>query len=79
MTRPSKQNATNTTTTTASTAGMDLWDVSATARFLGVCEATARRLFYKGKLPGVKIGVLVRFRPEDVRAFVESAVNGKAV
>ncbi|HUX39130.1 MAG TPA: helix-turn-helix domain-containing protein [Rectinemataceae bacterium] len=39
---------------------------------LGVSIVTIRRAFYSGRLPGVKIGKLLRFRREAIEAFIEA-------
>ncbi len=41
------------------------------ARFLGVSAGSIERLM-RGGLPYVKVGNLVRFRPEDLSGFIES-------
>jgi excisionase family DNA binding protein len=41
------------------------------ARFLGVSAGSIERLM-RGGLPYVKVGGLVRFRPEDLSGFIQS-------
>ena len=49
------------------------------ARFLGVSPGSIERLM-RGGLPYVKVGGLVRFRPEDLSGFIESRrVNSPAL
>jgi hypothetical protein len=58
-------------TTTHSTAIPDdgLWDQKRTAGFLGVSTRTLFNL--KPELPALKIGSQVRYRPADVREYVD--------
>jgi excisionase family DNA binding protein len=46
------------------------------ARFLGVSVGSIERLMRSG-LPYVRVGGLVRFRPEDLTAFVEARTHGR--
>ena len=50
------------------------------ASYLGVPPASMGRLMREG-LPYVRIGALIRFRPEDLAAFIEESrhVSGGAV
>ncbi len=58
---------------TNSTAPADdcLWDSKRTAEFLGVSTRTLFTLTSKGELPALKIGSQVRYRPADVREYVD--------
>jgi predicted DNA-binding transcriptional regulator AlpA len=55
-----------------------LWDKKQTARFLGVSHYLIDRWTSRGNGPRhIKINNhLVRFRPEDVRDFIESQARG---
>jgi excisionase family DNA binding protein len=46
------------------------------ARFLAVSVGSIERLMRSG-LPYVKVGGLVRFKPEDLTAFVEARTRGR--
>ena len=46
-----------------------LWTTNDTARFLGICTKTVRRLIYHENLPCVRLGASVRFVPADVLAW----------
>jgi excisionase family DNA binding protein len=49
------------------------------ARFLQVSEATLRRMVESGELATIRIGERsVRFRPSDLRGYVESRVAASA-
>ncbi len=43
-----------------------LWTTVDTARFLGICTKTVRRLIYHENLPCVRLGSCLRFVPADV-------------
>jgi excisionase family DNA binding protein len=46
------------------------------AKAFSVAPRTIRRLSAAGKLPVIRVGDrLARYRPEDVRAFLESSVH----
>jgi excisionase family DNA binding protein len=50
-----------------------------TARFLGVSLGSVERLIREpGGLKYVRIGGLVRFRPEDIAAYIESRIHQAA-
>lgn len=52
-----------------------LWDEAETARHIGKAISTLQKERIRGDgCPFVKIGRLVRYRPEDVRAYVASCV-----
>lgn len=46
------------------------------ARFFGVSVGSIERLMRRG-LPYVKVGGLVRFKPEDLAAFVDARTHGQ--
>ena len=46
------------------------------ARFFGVSVESIERLMRRG-LPYVKVGGLVRFKPEDLAAFVDARIHGQ--
>ena len=53
--------------------GEPLVDAATVAAYLSIDPATVYRLADRGDLPGIAIAPrVVRFRPEDVRAYVES-------
>ena len=47
-----------------------LWDVKATARFLRTSKSWTYKAAERGDLPAVRLGGMLRFRPEDVRDYV---------
>ena len=52
--------------------GEPLVDAATVAAYLSIDPATVYRLVDRGDLPGIAIAPrVVRFRPEDVRAYVE--------
>lgn len=59
---------------------MDLMTTSQVAKRLGVEEETLINWRYKGRtdLPFVRVGRLVRYRPEDVEQFIERNTEGVA-
>ena len=50
----------------------NLVDASQAAERLCTTERHVRRLYSERRLPFVKVGKVVRFRPEDLDAFVEA-------
>lgn len=52
--------------------GTTLLDVAGAAAYLRVSEAFVRRLVLERRLRYYKLGKFVRFRPDDLDAFVES-------
>lgn len=48
-----------------------LWTVADVARYLGVTERTVRTWQYSHRLPHLKIGGTVRFRPDQVYSWAE--------
>lgn len=52
-----------------------LWDEEETARFIGKSVSTLQKERLRGDgLPFVKLGRSVRYRPEDVHAFIAACV-----
>jgi excisionase family DNA binding protein len=49
-----------------------LFDVRGLAGFLGVSRASVYRLVARGELVPVRVGERLRFRPEDVDAYLAS-------
>ena len=63
----------NTQTTNRPTAPR-LWDIAKVAEHFDCSCATVRRLSKVGKLPApIKIGGMVRWRPEDIEQFTATA------
>jgi excisionase family DNA binding protein len=58
------------------TPGRRLLKVSEVMERLGCSRATVHRRMADGTLPAVRIGRLVRFRPETVEALLEVAEHG---
>ena len=52
-----------------------LWTMAETAEWLSVPERMVRRLVAERRIPYVKIGRYVRFRPEDVEAWRDQNVH----
>ena len=48
-----------------------LMDIKQVASYLQINEATAYSWAQKGKLPGIKIGRIWRFRREDIEAWLD--------
>lgn len=55
-----------------------LWDVKDVARFLKVSRSWVYARADAGELPSVRVGGLLRFEPEAVRAFVHGQRSGAA-
>ncbi|HSH77318.1 MAG TPA: helix-turn-helix domain-containing protein [Herpetosiphonaceae bacterium] len=47
-------------------------DIEAAATCLGVSVSTVRRLVRTGDLPAFRVGRQLRFRPEEIDAYIES-------
>lgn len=60
--------------TTEGTSPVLLVDAREAARVLGMSTGSLDRLIAAGKLRAVKVGGLRRFRPEDLRRFVDEVV-----
>ncbi len=52
-----------------------LWTVADVADYLGVTERTVRTWQYSLRLPHLKIGGTVRFRPAEIVAWAEQFVE----
>ncbi|MHB8219119.1 MAG: helix-turn-helix domain-containing protein [Acidimicrobiales bacterium] len=50
-----------------------LWTVSQLAEYLGVPHSFVYRLTHEHRIRFLRVGKTVRFRPEDVMAWLESA------
>ncbi|MDA8047841.1 MAG: helix-turn-helix domain-containing protein [Actinomycetota bacterium] len=57
------------------TAGRGLWTAAETARWLTVPERMVRRLVAERRIPYVKVGRYVRFRPQDVKEWRDGHVR----
>jgi len=53
-----------------------LMDIKQVAAYLQITEATAYNWAQSGKLPGIKIGRIWRFRPEDIEAWLDENMYG---
>lgn len=56
-----------------------LWDARVAADFLKVKKATVLLWARQGRLPSVKVGGLIRFRPDDIRAVAEQGLPANEV
>lgn len=56
-------------------AGRGLWTAAETARWLTVPERMVRRLVAERRIPYVKVGRYVRFRPRDVKEWRDGHVR----
>lgn len=54
-----------------------LMDIRQVAAYLQINEATAYSWAQKGKLPGIKIGRIWRFRREDIEAWLDTNMRGQ--
>ena len=57
----------------ADSAKAELWTVDDLAAAWQVSAHTIRRWHEDGQIPSIKIGKLVRFSPEDMRAFAHAS------
>lgn len=65
---------------TAACNGPELWDSKRTAKALGLSERALWDLTHpRGRLPVCRLGRSIRYRPSDVKAFIESHVAGAMV
>lgn len=48
------------------------------AERLGCTEKMIRKMAWDGRLPFVKVGSLLRFRPEDLESFIEAHFTAAA-
>lgn len=53
-----------------------LMDIRQVTAYLQINEATAYSWAQKSKLPGIKIGRIWRFRPEDIEAWLDENMQG---
>jgi excisionase family DNA binding protein len=49
------------------------------AKMLGVTPRTVIRLTERGELPGFRVGKLWKFRPGDIREYIESQIRQRPV
>lgn len=52
-----------------------LWDVTTAADRTGLTPRYIRRLIAERRIPTVKLGRLVRIRPDDLRAYIDANVR----
>ena len=52
-----------------------LWDIEETARQLGVCTRTVRRLIMRGEFPAVRVGRCIRVSAQGVREWLEKTMR----
>lgn len=65
---------------TAEIMRIQLWDASDVARYLNVSLSWVRQRVSANQIPFVRVGGwMVRFRPDDIRAFSESSARGKVL
>jgi len=65
---------------TAEIMRIQLWDVNDVARYLNVSPSWVRQRVSANQIPFVRIGGwMVRFRPDDIRAFSNSPTGGKVL
>ena len=57
------------------TTGRGLWTSAETAQWLTVPERMVRRLVAERRIPYVKVGRYVRFRPQDVKEWRDGHVH----
>ena len=57
----------------------ELLDANDVARLLKSSRSWVYKAAENGTLPVVRIGALLRFRPEAIRAFVEQSAGGKVL
>jgi len=62
--------------TTAATKGGPLLRIQEVMERLQVSRATLYRMVYDGRIPVVRFGKIVRFRPEAVEALITIAEGG---
>ena len=48
------------------------------AKMLGVTPRTVTRLAERGEIPGFRVGKLWKFRPGDIREYIESQIRQRA-
>lgn len=65
---------------TAEIIKIQLWDVNDVARFLNVSLSWVRQRVSANQIPFVRVGGwMVRFRPDDVRAFASASEHGRVL
>ena len=52
-----------------------LWDLEETARQLGVCTRTVRRLIMRGEIPAVRVGRCIRVPARGVHDWLEKSMH----
>ncbi len=57
----------------------ELLDAADVARLLKTSRSWVYKAAESGTLPVVRIGALLRFRPEAIRAYVERSMGGQVV
>ena len=50
-------------------------DAEEAAKMLGVTARTVTRLAERGEIPGFRVGRLWRFRPSDIREYIEKQLR----
>lgn len=56
--------------------GDTLWDVKDVSRYLRASRSWIYKAVERGELPVFRIGRLLRFRPDAIRAFVANGTSG---
>ena len=56
-----------------------LMDIRQVAAYLQINEGTAYNWAQKGKLPGIKLGRVWRFRREDIEAWLDQNMHGPRI
>ncbi len=70
---PAHPNKASTTAEATSTPGFEaLWDVETTSRYLHTSRSWTYKAVERGELPAVRMGTMLRFRPEDLRKYVNA-------
>ena len=65
---------------TAEIMKIQLWDVNDVARFLNVSLSWVRQRVSAKQIPFVRVGGwMVRFRPDDIRAFASASEPGRVL
>ncbi len=64
---------------TATTNDEGLWDAQDVARYLKVSRSWVYHRAEAGKLPHLRVGGLLRFQPDRIRAFAQGEDGGGAV
>ena len=53
-----------------------LWDVDAVARYLNASKSWVYKAAERGELPCIRIGAMLRFAPNSVRAWLKQRAGG---